>query len=223
MTAYANGPGVLIYHLPSTRSGSPENTVGGSLYVLIRMKRAPEPRSRRSEPGSVQGGPISGRNTGGGDGGASAGTECGGCKLALLLPARLSHFCHTMGHHGPHMLRATSRLLHLLKKTMINAAGTFPGACPTAPACPSGMRAATNRIFGRTVPGRRTCPRQRGAWQAPFVPVAHALAAPVQRHPGRICRSPAPCRLPSCPCRDCQDRQASHPASSSSRGWQGMV
>ena len=133
------------------RDGSPANAVGGSLYVLIRMKRAPEPRSRRSEPGSVQGGPISGRNTGGGDGGASAGTECGGCKLALLLPTCLSHFCYAMGHHGPHTLRATSRLLHLLKKTMINAAGTFPGACATAPACPSGMTQPPTAFSGEPI------------------------------------------------------------------------
>ncbi len=56
-------------------------------------------------------------------------------------------------HHGPHMLRATSKLSHLLKKAMINAAGTFRGACATAPAWPSGMKAATNRIFGRTAVG----------------------------------------------------------------------
>ena len=59
-------------------------------------------------------------------------------------------FTDTMGHHGPHILQATSKLLHLLQKIMINAAGTAPGACATALAWPSGMKAATNRIFGRT-------------------------------------------------------------------------
>ena len=130
--------------------GSPVNTVGGSLYVLIKMERAPELRSRRSEPGSVQGGPISGRNAGGrtgGDGGASAGTECSGCKLALLL-ACLSHFCYAVGHHGPHMLRTTSKLLHLLKKTIINTAGTVSDVCATAPAWPSDMKQPPTAFSG---------------------------------------------------------------------------
>ena len=63
------------------RYGSLENTVGGGLYALIKSGHAPEPRSRRFEPGSVQGGPILGRNVDGracGGGGASAGTECRG-------------------------------------------------------------------------------------------------------------------------------------------------